>query len=98
MNEVGILPEASIEKILFLVKLVFDPFIFGGFIAAFIASIFWMAAMSKFDVSYAYPFMSGAFILVVILSVFLFNELINWQKISGLILIIAGIFVTSRGI
>lgn len=92
----GTLPELLSEKIFFLFKLLFDPFIFSGFAAAFIASFFWMAAMTKFDVSFAYPFMSSAFVLVFIFSVLLFNEPVGWQKVIGLILIVAGIIVTSR--
>lgn len=91
----GALPDGVYEKVLFLFKLLFDPFIFSGFFSAFIASFFWMAAMTKFDVSYAYPFMSGAFILVFLLSVLLFNEPITWQKIVGLLLITLGIVITS---
>ena len=98
INTFGSLPEGLKEKIIFLLKLLFDPWIFSGFLAAFIASFFWMAAMTKFDISYAYPFMSGAFILVFLLSIFLFNEPLNWQKVLGLVLITAGIVITSRGI
>ena len=94
----GALPDALSDKVLFLFKLLLDPFIFSGFFAAFIASFFWMAAMTKFDVSYAYPFMSGAFVLVFILSVFLFQEVVTWQKVLGLVLIVAGIIVTSRSV
>jgi len=43
----------------------FDPLIFSGFASAFIASFFWMAAMTKFELSYAYPFMSRVFVLVL---------------------------------
>ena len=96
INGVGSLPENFTDKIFFLLKLLFDPWIFSGFIAAFIASLFWMAAMTKFDISYAYPFMSSAFVLVFLLSVILFHEPITWQKIIGLLLIVAGITVTSR--
>lgn len=92
----GALPEMLSDKLLFLVKLLFDPYIFSGFASAFIASFFWMAAMTKFELSFAYPFMSGAFVLVFIFSVFLFNEPVTWQKVLGLILIVAGIIVTSR--
>jgi len=92
----GALPELLSEKVIFLFKLLFDPFIFSGFISAFIASFFWMAAMTKFDVSYAYPFMSGAFVLVFILSALFFNEPMSWQKIVGLLCIITGIVITSR--
>ncbi len=94
----GPLPESFPAKIGFLFNLLLDPFIFSGFISAFIASFFWMAAMTKLDVSYAYPFMSGAFVLVFIFSVFIFNEPISWQKVFGLALIVAGIVVSSRSI
>lgn len=94
----GSLPEALTDKVIFLFKLLFDPFIFSGFASAFIASFFWMAAMTKFDLSFAYPFMSGAFVLVFILSVIFFNEAVTWQKVVGLGLIVAGIIVTSRSV
>lgn len=96
INGVGSLPEGLNEKIFFLIKLLFDPWIFSGFFAAFIASFFWMAAMTKFDISYAYPFMSSAFVLVFMMSVILFGESVTWQKSIGLILIVTGIIVTSR--
>lgn len=98
ISSVGSLPNEFIDKVIFLFKLLLDPFIFSGFASAFIASFFWMAAMTKFELSYAYPFMSGAFVLVFILSVVLFQEAITWQKILGLGLIVAGIIVTSRSI
>ena len=98
ISSVGALPNDFLDKITFLVKLLFDPFIFSGFAAAFIASFFWMAAMTKFELSYAYPFMSGAFVLVFVLSVLFFNEVVTWQKVLGLALIVAGIVVTSRSV
>ena len=99
MSTIGIiLPNEFLDKIIFLFKLVFDPFIFSGFASAFIASFFWMAAMTKFELSYAYPFMSGAFVLVFILSVLFFNEVVTWQKILGLTFIVIGIIITSKSI
>lgn len=98
INGVGSLPEGLHAKVFFLIKLLFDPWIFSGFFAAFIASFFWMAAMTKFEISYAYPFMSSAFVLVFLLSAILFHEAITWQKAIGLTLIVAGIVVTSRSI
>ena len=92
----GALPEDFSAKIVFLFKLLFDPYIFSGFAAAFVASFFWMAAMTKLELSFAYPFMSAAFVLVFLFSVFLFQEAVTWHKIVGLLLIVAGIIVTSR--
>lgn len=92
----GALPELLSDKAIFLFKALFDPFIFSGMVSAFIASLFWMAAMTKFDVSYAYPFMSSAFVLVFIFSVLCFQEPVSWQKIVGLVFIVAGIVITSK--
>ena len=99
INDIGVLPDGGMgEKVLFLFKVLFDPWVFSGFLAAFVASFFWMAAMTKFDISYAYPFMSSAFVLVFLLSVVLFHEPVTWQKVIGLVLIVAGIIVTSRSL
>lgn len=92
----GHLPEELYEKVGFLLKLLLDPFILSGFLSAFVASLFWMAAISKFDVSYAYPFMSSSFVIVFVLAALLFNEPVNMSKVAGLILIMMGIFITSR--
>ena len=64
-----ILPDGLLDKIIYLVKLIFDPFIFSGFISAFVASLFWMAAMTKFEITQAYPFMSLAPALVFIIGI-----------------------------
>ncbi|WP_408006212.1 EamA family transporter [Pseudalkalibacillus sp. A8] len=94
----GSLPEGWKDKLIFLLQLLFDPLIFSGFISAFIASLFWMAAMTKFNISYAYPFMSLSFVLVFLLSVILFQEPVTVHKVVGLALIVIGIVVTSQSL
>jgi len=98
ISGVGQLPELLADKVIFLSNLLFDPWVFSGFLSAFIASFFWMAAMTKFELSFAYPFMSGAFVLVFLLSVLLFQEVVTWQKVVGLLFIVIGIVITSRSI
>lgn len=91
------LPDGGIgEKLVSLIKLIFDPFIFSGFVSAFIASLFWMAAMTKFQITEAYPFMSLAPAIVFILGVWLLNETFTWGKVIGLVLIMVGIVVTVK--
>lgn len=98
INEVSSFPDPLFQKMFFLVKLILtDFFIFSGFVSAFVASIFWMAAMSKFAISYAYPFMSLAFVVVMILSAFFLGENLNATKIVGTTLIVAGLIILSRG-
>ncbi|WP_298119853.1 EamA family transporter [Flavobacterium sp.] len=91
-----VLPEGFLDKIIYLVKLVFDPFIFSGFASAFIASLFWMAAMTKFEITQAYPFMSLAPALIFIIGIFFMGETYTIGKLLGLILIMIGIVVTVK--
>ncbi|WP_082233171.1 EamA family transporter [Halobacillus massiliensis] len=93
IDQYGGLPAQWTDKAIFLVQLLLNPFILSGFLSAFVASIFWMAAMTKFDISYAYPFMSLSFVLVFVLSVFLFGEPMTLKKVMGISLIVAGIIV-----
>ena len=96
MNTKGQLTGTLADKAIFMAKLFIDPWLLSGFVSAFIASLFWMAAMTKFELSFAYPFMSAAFILVFILSIFIFGETFTWGKVLGLVLITAGIIVTVK--
>jgi multidrug transporter EmrE-like cation transporter len=96
LNQLAALPEDFTDKIVFLVKAVFDPYIFSSFFSAFIASLTWMAALKEFDLSKAYPFMSLSFIGVLFISYFLFKETLSVQKIIGTIMIVAGIIIVSK--
>lgn len=93
----GPLPTELLEKLKFLLSLLLDPVIFSGFIAAFLASLAWMAAMTKFELSHAYPFMSLNFVVVLLLSGWLLNEPITVQKTVGVSLIVLGTVVAARG-
>ncbi|MBU5468636.1 EamA family transporter [Virgibacillus sp. MSJ-26] len=98
IDKYGSLPVDLHDKLLFIFRLLLDPLILSGFLSAFVASLFWMAAMTKFDISFAYPFMSFSFGLVFLLSIFLFGEPVTIQKVIGLGLIVAGIIVTSQSV
>lgn len=90
------LPQSFLEKFFFLIRLLFDPFVFSGFLSAFIASLFWMVAMTKFEITKAYPFMSLAPALVFVMGVLFLGETFSIGKVVGLILIILGTFVTVK--
>ena len=97
IEKFGSLPDGFSEKIKFLLSLFLDFGILSGFIAGFLASLAWMAAMTKFDLSHAYPFMSLNFVVVLLLSGWLLNEPVTLQKILGVALIVAGTLVAARG-
>jgi drug/metabolite transporter (DMT)-like permease len=95
--KVGALPAAFSQKIFFLVTMIWDPWVLSTIVAGFFAFLCWMAAMTKFELSYAYPFMSLSFLLVLILSAILFHEPLTVSKVVGVGLVVAGIIIGSRG-
>jgi undecaprenyl phosphate-alpha-L-ara4N flippase subunit ArnF len=92
----GNLPVLFKDKLAFLFRVLFDPFILSGFLAAFVASLCWMAAMTKFPITFAYPFMSISFGLVLILGVIFLGETFTLGKMVGLLLIGLGIVATVK--
>lgn len=97
IEKFGPLPVEFFDKLKFLFSLLFDPAIFSGFFAAFLASLAWMVAMTKFELSHAYPFMSLNFVVVLLLSGWLLSEPVTLQKTLGILLICAGTIVAARG-
>lgn len=97
VSRAGALPVDFTKKILFLTGMLFDPWVLTGVLGALLASFAWMAAMTKLELSFAYPFVSLSFVLILIFSALLFHETITAPKILGVLLIIAGIIVIGRG-
>lgn len=97
ISKFGPLPLDAFEKLKFVISILFDPAIFSGFAAAFLASLAWMGAMTKFDLSHAYPFMSLNFVVVLFLSGWLLSEPMTLQKVFGVALIVLGTVVAARG-
>jgi uncharacterized membrane protein len=55
-----------------------------------------MAAMTRMELNYAYPFMSLAFIIVMLFSVFFLNESLTFQSMLGTLLVVAGLIIIAR--
>ena len=85
------------ERFSYFVKLILNPWVISSLMAAFLAFLSWVGAMSKFELSYAYPFTSLSFVLVLSFSACFFNEVITMPKIFGLTFIMLGIIVGSQG-
>lgn len=91
-----VFPDDVIGKLLAFLKMMFDPYIFSGFASAFVASFFWMLAVSKLELTKAYPFMSLAPALVFLIGVLFMGETFTWGKVVGLLFIILGTIFTVK--
>ena len=74
-----------------------NPHIIIALLLTLLSGITWMIAMTKFEISYAYPFTLLGLVMVTIFSILFFNESINVFKIVGIIIICFGMVVLSKG-
>lgn len=95
--QAGPLPADSGDKLMFVIRLLLNPWVISAFAAAFLASVTWMGAMSKFQLSHAYPFMSLNFVIVLLLGAWLFNEPLSITRMVGVALICLGTIVAAQG-
>lgn len=99
INKLGAIPTNHVtDIIMYFLKAFTNIGILSGFMAAFIAAASWIVLMSKYELSSVYPFLSLNFVIVPLLSIYLFNEQINMIKIIGIGLICVGVFIFSKGV
>ena len=96
VNLAGQPPSDWPERAAYVLKMLFNPWVLSSLAAAFLGMLSWILALGRADLSYAYPFTSLAFVLVLLASAVLFREPITITKLVGMMLIVAGIIIGSR--
>lgn len=81
-----------------VLALLLKPWVISAFVAAFCASLCWMAAINKMPLSRAYPYMAINFFLVALFASALFHEQLDSYKIAGTAIIMLGVVVLSRSV
>lgn len=76
--------------ILKLLMIVFSPWVFFGLATFVISMASHMFVLSKVDLSFAYPFLSLAYVLVAVLAWQLFGEELGLYKMAGIAFICVG--------
>jgi len=96
MNSVGSIT-LTVDQILSTTwKMATNPYVFIGLLIYGAGTIFWLAALSRVDLSYAYPFASLSYVVMLIASWVMFNEQITLTRIFGTVVIGIGVFLIYR--
>lgn len=80
----------------FLSIAVLNRFVILGFVLYLISAASWLIILSRMDLSLAYPMISIGYILVVILSKYIFDEPVTPMRIVGTLLVCFGVFLLLR--
>ncbi|HPE33570.1 MAG TPA: EamA family transporter [Bacteroidales bacterium] len=88
------LPEQNILEN--VIRIIFNAWVFSGFVVYAAATGFFMWLISKFEISMVIPITSVSFIYSLLAGYFIFHEQISPVRIMGVLLIIVGVILIVR--
>lgn len=86
--------EISIYKLL---KIALNPWIFSGMTLHVAALVVWLWALSRVDISFAYPFLALGYVIVGVMAWIWLGETLSVSRIVGMLIILTGLVVISQG-
>ncbi|MDP2239255.1 MAG: SMR family transporter [Burkholderiales bacterium] len=95
-NAIGVF-EFSRENILPVGwKVAQEPHIISGLACYVISVVVWIMALSRVEVSIAYPMLSIGYVVNAIAAWYLFGEAVTVMRLTGICFIIIGVFIVAR--
>ncbi|MDP2027063.1 SMR family transporter [Sulfuriferula sp.] len=77
-------------------KLASEPHILGGLTCYVISVVVWIMALSRVEVSLAYPMLSIGYVVNALAAWWLFGEALTIERLVGIGVIIFGVFILAR--
>ena len=77
-------------------KLATEPHILGGLTCYVISVVVWILALSRVEVSIAYPLLSVGYIVNAVAAWYLFGEAVSITRLTGIGIIIIGVYIVAR--
>ncbi|MEO8007901.1 MAG: SMR family transporter [Betaproteobacteria bacterium] len=78
------------------IKAASNPFIVSGLGCYAVSVVVWIMALSRVEVSLAYPMLSIGYVVNAVAAWYLFGEALGAQRMVGIGTIIVGVFLVAR--
>jgi multidrug transporter EmrE-like cation transporter len=78
------------------IKVASNPFIVSGLGCYAVSVVVWIMALSRVEVSLAYPMLSIGYVVNAVAAWYLFGEALSAQRMVGIGTIIVGVFLVAR--
>lgn len=98
LNRLGELNWSAATAISTMFQVFTNGWVMSGIIACVISLAAWVVALSKLELSVAYPMVSVSYILTAIAGYYIFNESLSPERLAGILLITTGAFLLGRTI
>ena len=79
-----------------LSKIPLQPFIIGGLACYVVSVALWIIALSRVDVSVAYPMLSIGYVVNAFAAWYLFGEPLSTTRMAGITVIMLGVFLLAK--
>jgi drug/metabolite transporter (DMT)-like permease len=86
----------EINAIIDLPKIVSNIYVWLGLSLYGVSAVFWLVALTRFDVSYMYPLVSMGYVLTAVFAYVFLHESIGVYRWLGILLIIGGVLLIVR--
>ena len=77
-------------------KLALEPHILGGLTCYVVSVVVWILALSRVQVSIAYPMLSLGYVVTAFIAWAFLGEAVNAMRLTGIAVIIVGVFLVAR--
>lgn len=77
-------------------KIATSPYILSGIGCYVVSVVVWILALSRVEVSIAYPMLSVGYLLNAVAAWYLFGEAVTPMRLLGIGVIILGVFIVAR--
>lgn len=77
-------------------KVATQPYILGGLTCYAVSVVVWIIALSRVEVSIAYPMLSIGYVVNAVAAYLLFGEAVGVQRLVGIGIIIIGVYIVAR--
>ncbi len=77
-------------------KLAFQPYIVTGVVCYLVSLVVWLMALSRVEVSIAYPMLSIGYVINAVAAWYLFGEAVTPLRMLGIGIIVLGVYVVAR--
>ena len=77
-------------------RLALEPFILSGVACYVVSLVVWIMALSRVEVSIAYPMLSIGYVINAVAAWYLFGEAVSVTRLVGIGIIIIGVYVVAR--
>ena len=77
-------------------RLATEPHIVGGLFCYVVSVVVWIMALSRVEVSIAYPMLSVGYVVNAIAAYYMFGESVTPMRMIGIGIIVLGVYIVAR--